>query len=174
MAAKSASHWPITFTNGAAALLSIFLPLALVRILSPEQVGRYNIFFLYVMLCPGLFLTGGFNNGLYLWAGRYPEAKSEVRQSWSLLMGITLTACALGLICAPWAAPRIKMPTRDLQLILVSIPFAVASAFFEDLLIARGKIWTGAQYGSIFNVLRTSSLLAAAWWTRRGQKARSS
>jgi O-antigen/teichoic acid export membrane protein len=166
VAGKTSSHWPITLTNGAVALLSIFLPLALVRILSPEQVGRYNIFFLYVMLCPGLFLTGGLNNGLYHWAGKYPEAKAEVRESWTLLMGITLTVCALGLVCVHWVAPLIKMSPLDLQLILLSIPFSITSSFFEDLMIARGDIWKGSAYSSGFNLLRIASLLAAAWWTR--------
>ena len=64
VAAKMSSHWPITSTNGAAALFNLFLPLVLVRILSPDQVGRYKIFFLYVMLSPGLFLVTGLNNGL--------------------------------------------------------------------------------------------------------------
>src|SRR5579872_6348888 len=116
VAGKISSHWPITMTNGAAAVFSICLPLVLVRILSPDQVGRYNIFFLYVMLCPGLFLTGGLTNGLYHWAGKYPEAKSEVRQSWTLLVGLTLTACALGLIFTHGSASLIKIPRMDLQL----------------------------------------------------------
>ena len=166
MAGKTSSHWPITSTNGAVALLSILLPLALVRILSPEQVGRYNIFFLYVMLCPGLFLTSGLNNGLYHWAGKYPQAKSEVRQSWTLLLGITLMVCALGLLCVHWAAPRIHISPLDLQLILLSVPFSITSSFFEDLMIARGDIWKGSAYSSGFNLLRIAGLLVAAWWTR--------
>lgn len=167
MGGKASSHWPITLTNSAAALISIALPLVLVRILTPDQVGLYSIFFLYVMLCPSLFLTGGLTNGLYLWAGKYPEAKSEVRQSWTLLMEITLVGCTIGLICVHWAAPLIKIPPIDLQLILVSIPFVIASTFFEDLMIARGDIWRGSWYGSGSNVFRTTSLLVAAWWTRR-------
>src|SRR5258706_4985687 len=88
VADRSSSHWPITLTNGAAALFNLFLPLALVRILSPDEVGRYKAFFLYVMLSPGLFLVSGLTNGLYHWVGKYPEAKAEVRQSWTLLVGI--------------------------------------------------------------------------------------
>ena len=58
------------------------------------------------------------------------------------------------------------MPARDLRLILLSIPFSITASFFEDLLIARENIWRGAWYGSLSNVLRTLSLLVAAWWTR--------
>ena len=167
VAGKVPSHWPITLTHGAVALLSIFLPLALVRFLSLEEMGRYNIFFLYVSVLPGFVLTSGLNSGLYYWAGRYPEAKPQIRQSWtlSLLMGTVIGA--LGFVLAPWAAGRMKNSAFDIQLVMVSFPFALAAAFLEELLIARGSIWKGAWFGSGFNILRTSGLLAAAWWTRR-------
>src|SRR5438874_2292128 len=64
------SHWPISLSNGAAALFNMFLPLALVRILPLDQVGRYKFFFLYVTLSPGLFFVSGLTNGLYHWTGK--------------------------------------------------------------------------------------------------------
>src|ERR1700719_4567426 len=95
---KTTSHWPITLTNGFAAVLNIFMPLGLVRILQPDQVGRYRIFFLYVTLSSGLFFTAGFSNGLYHWMGKYPETKPELRQSWTLCLGIILFCTALCLL----------------------------------------------------------------------------
>jgi len=166
VADKVSSHWPITSTNGAAALFNLFLPLVLVRILSPDQVGQYKIFFLYVMLSPGLFLVTGLNNGLYHWTGKYPETKPEVRQSWSLLVGITLVLCAIGMVLSARLAPFIKISVLDLRLLLLCMPFFIGSAFIEDLLIARGDIWAGSLYASGFNVLRAVSIVAAAWWTR--------
>ncbi len=133
MASKTSSHWPITSTNGAAALFNLFLPLVLVRILTPDQMGRYKIFFLYVMLSPGLFLVSGLNNGLYHWAGKYPATKSEVRQSWTLLLGITFIFCAIGLIFSRWFAPFIKISSLDLRLLLLCVPFLLFSAFLEDI-----------------------------------------
>jgi len=165
--AKVTSHWPITLTNGAAAVFNIFLPLGLVRLLSPDQVGRYSVFFLYAGLSPGLFFTAGLTNGLYHWAGKYPESRPELRQSWTLLVLITFSICALGLIGARWFAPFIKIPMLDLQLLLLSAPFAIGAQFLEDLLIARGDIWKGSFYGSGFNFFRAASLLITAWWTRR-------
>ena len=166
MAAKSTSHWPITLTNGTAAVLNLFLPLALVRILSPDQMGRYKIFFLYVILSPGLFMATGFTNGLYHWVGKYPEAKSEVRQSWTLLNILVFAMSALGLLLSRHLAALVRMPTFDMQLILISVPFTLVATFLEDLMIARGSIWSGSFYGSGFNVLRGASMLVAAWWTR--------
>lgn len=165
MADKASSHWPITLTNGVAALFNLFLPLALVRILTPEQVGRYKIFSLYVMLSPGLFLISGLTNGLYHWAGK-PESKNEVRQSWTLLLGVIAVLSVAGLAASGWLAAALKTPGPDIRLFFLSAPFLAASAFLEDLMISRGKIWTGSAYASGFNVLRAAGILLAAWWTR--------
>ena len=135
------------------------------RILSPDQVGRYQVFFLYVMLFPGLFLTAGLTNGLYHWVGKYPESKPEVRQSWTLLVAITLAACAIGLMFARRFAPLLKIPVIELQAILLATPFVLGSAFLEDLMIARGNVWTGSLYASGFNLFKSASILFVAWWT---------
>jgi len=129
-------------------------------------MGRYKIFFLYVMLSPGVFLISGLNSGLYYWVGKYPEAKRQVRESWTLLVGITLILSAIGYALAPWCAPRIRISSLDLRLLLVSTPFILAAMFLEDLMIAQGRIWTGSLYRSGFDVLRGASLVVAAWWSR--------
>jgi O-antigen/teichoic acid export membrane protein/glycosyltransferase involved in cell wall biosynthesis len=164
---KLSSHWPISLTNGAAALFNLFLPLALVRIIPPDQVGRYKIFFLYVMLSPGLFLVGGLSNGLYHWAGRYPATKQEIQQSWTWLLGMGLILSLLGLALAPFLADLLKMPRHDLEIFLCYVPFGLACSFIEDLFISRGEIWKGSLYGSGFHVLRAGAALAAAYWGRR-------
>ena len=160
------THWPITLTNGAAAVFNLFLPLALVRILSPEQVGRYKVFSLYLILGPGLFLVSGLTNGLYHWVGKYPETKAEVRQSWTLLIGISAALCAIGFLFSRGLAGVVGIPALDVRLFLLSSPFLLAAMFLEDLLIARGRIWTGSLYASGFNVLRAAAVLLAAWKTR--------
>ena len=159
------SHWPITLTNGAAAVFNLFLPLALVRILSPEQVGRYKVFSLYIILGPGLFLVSGLTNGLYHWVGKYPETKAEVRQSWTLLVGITAVLCAIGMIFSRGLEGVVGIPALDIRLFLLSSPFLLGAMFLEDLMIAKGRIWTGSLYASGFNVLRAAAVLFAAWWT---------
>jgi O-antigen/teichoic acid export membrane protein/glycosyltransferase involved in cell wall biosynthesis len=166
VADKTPSHWPITATNGAAALLNLFLPLALVRILSPEQVGRYKVFSLYVMLSPGLFLVAGLTNGLYHWVGKYPATKQEVRQSWTWLVGLGLAFCAAGMLLSGRLSTLVRIPLFDMRIFLLSSPIFLAALFLEDLLIAQGRIWTGSIYGSGFNVLRAAAILAAACWTR--------
>src|SRR5262245_66401931 len=94
--------------------------MVLVRVLSPDQMGHYKIFFLYVTLCPGLFLVSGLTNGLYHWAGKYPETKPEIRQSWALLVGITLLICSIGLLFSHWIAPALKISIPDLALLLAT------------------------------------------------------
>lgn len=163
---KTLSHWPITLTNSVAAVFNLFLPLALVRLLSPDEVGRFKVFSLYVMLSPGLFLVSGLSNGLYHWVGKYPKSIPEVQNSWTLLIGITLFLSTVGLTVSRSFAPLIHIPLIDLKLFLFSVPFFLGSTFLEDLMIARGNIWRGSFYASGFNVLRAASAIVAAWWVR--------
>src|SRR5688572_6228279 len=114
----------MTLTNGIAALFNLFLPLSMARILTPDQMGRYKIFFLYVMLSPGLFLVSGLTNSLYHWVGKYPEAKSEVRQCWTFLLVLTVAISLIGLVFSEHFTSFIKIPEMDLRLFLLSVPFA--------------------------------------------------
>lgn len=164
------SHWPITLTNGVAAVFNLFLPLVLVRILSPEQVGRYKVFSLYIILGPGLFLVSGLTNGLYHWVGKYPDTKMEVRQSWTLLVGISTFFCALGMLFSGDLAGVIGIPALDVRLFLLASPFLLAGMFLEDLLISHGRIWAGSLYASGFNMLRAAAILLTAWRTHDVEK----
>ncbi len=166
MGNKISSHWPISLTNGAATLFNLFLPLVLVRIISPDDVGRYKVFFLYVMMSPGLFLTGGLSNGLYHWAGKYPESQPEVRQSWTMLLGLVGILSAIGMMLTPLLTSWVHIPQIDLALFFLFCPFGLAGIFLEDLLIARGNIWIGSLYGSGFQVFRALSCVVAAVWSR--------
>jgi O-antigen/teichoic acid export membrane protein/glycosyltransferase involved in cell wall biosynthesis len=161
------SHWPISLSNGAATLFNLFLPLLLVRIMPPDQVGRYKIFFLYVMLGPSLFVVAGLTNGLYHWAGSYPKTKNEVRESWTWFLAVTLLLSTLGLCFSSRIAPMIRVPTLDVRLFFLYCPFGLAAAFMEDLMIARGDIWMGSYYGAGFQVFRSVAVIATAWWGRR-------
>ena len=166
---SNTSHWPITLTNGITALFMVFLPLALVRLTTPDQMGRYSVFFLYFLICPSLFMVSGLTNGLYYWAGKYPSTKPEVRQSWTLLLGVGLTLCAIGLAFAPRLAALLKLTVLDVRILLLNAPLGLASKFMEDLLIARGDIWKGSFYSSGLNIVRAATILAAAWLTHNMQ-----
>src|SRR5205807_2131961 len=101
---------------------------------------------------PGLFLVGGLSNGLYHWAGRYPETKLEVRQSWTWLFLITLSISGLGLGLVAYLVPVLKMSLRDLQIFFLYCPLGLACTFLEDMMISRGDIWMGSLYGSGFQL----------------------
>lgn len=166
MAADPATHWPISLTNGAGSLVNMLVPLALVRLLSPDDVGRYKLFFLYITLGPGLLLTSGLTNGLYHWAGRYPESRLEIRRSWTWMLAAAVLLPALAALAAGPLAAASGVPPADLRLMLLAAPPALVGLFFEDLLIARGDVWAGAWYSSGFGFLRAVALMAAAWWAR--------
>ena len=54
----STGHWPGFLTGIISSLMNLFLPTVLVRILTPEDVGIYKIFFLYIQSFTFLSLAG--------------------------------------------------------------------------------------------------------------------
>src|SRR4051794_25866951 len=89
------SHWPLSLLGGAVSLLNLLLPLVLVRLLTPTEVGHYKIFFLYLVLAPWFCLTAGITSGLGHWAGREDRRLGAFSSSWTLLLlvaGIALIA----------------------------------------------------------------------------------
>ena len=48
-------HWPIFILSSFSSIANLFLPIILTRLLTPEDIGIYKVFFLYLMLLPFLF-----------------------------------------------------------------------------------------------------------------------
>ena len=48
-------HWPLFLMSTFSSVASLFMPIILVRILTPENMGLYKIYFLYLSILPFLF-----------------------------------------------------------------------------------------------------------------------
>lgn len=159
---QSPSHWPISVLTSLAALVNMALPLVLVRILTPEEVGGFKIFFLYATIVPPFSLASGLVNGLYYWAGKGQEGRAAIRLSGVLLLGAAaLFAGILWVLrdLLPWVS---AWPRDQTALFAVAAFAAVASVFYEESSIATGKVWRGALYNSGFELARTSIIVIVA------------
>jgi O-antigen/teichoic acid export membrane protein/glycosyltransferase involved in cell wall biosynthesis len=158
MKTKINHHWPLTLFSSLSALTSIALPLVLVRLLTPEEMGQYKLIFLYIALLPWFALTGGVNNGLYFWVGQ-EKFRDYFYSSWSLLL-TWAAILALGVFAyfggrgfAPWYA--------------MAVLFSLLSNFHEESLVATGHTWRGAIFSSSFEIVRIVLVLCAALLTRQ-------
>jgi glycosyltransferase involved in cell wall biosynthesis/O-antigen/teichoic acid export membrane protein len=166
---KSRSHWPLTLLMGGSSLLNLFLPLVLVRILEASQVGQYKLFFLYAVTAPWLLLAAGFNNGIYFWAGQTTARDKAFSATWSLQLCWSGGILGLGALCFPLLS---KLPSSFLTepwfftFLILSIAAGLPAQFFEEASIAQGHTRSAAWFAAGWEVLKSISLLAAAFFTR--------
>jgi O-antigen/teichoic acid export membrane protein/glycosyltransferase involved in cell wall biosynthesis len=153
MSSKISSHWPLTIFSTLSSLANLALPLVLVRVLPPEEIGNYKVFFLFIGLMPWLAMSAGIGNGLYHWSAK-ADFQHYFNLSWTLL---SLWALLLGGSLALFSPhlPGGRFFAAGAALILVS-------NFHEDSLVATGETWRGALFGAFFEILRAGLLLAAA------------
>lgn len=160
------SHWPISVLSSISAVFNSALPIILVRVLTPTDMGFYKIFFLYAMLLPSFAMTSGLTSGLAYWAGRGDEGKKAIRMS-----GLMTLAAAATLFCVAFAfrdalTERFGWSPTYSAIFAFSVFGAISTAFFEEAAIATGRIWTGAIFLSGFDLARSLLVLATAFATR--------
>jgi hypothetical protein len=115
-AAKAHSHWPISILSSASAILNMFVPLILVRILSPDDVGVFKIFFLYALMTPSISFTSGFCSGLGYWAGQGEIGRRAIRISNGFTIGAGFLLSLVFLAGAPWISAWFKWPLITLSI----------------------------------------------------------
>jgi O-antigen/teichoic acid export membrane protein len=156
------SHWPISILMSVAALINMLLPLFLVRVLTPEEVGTYKVFFLYTMVLPPFTFALGIINGLSFWAGREKERDEAIGISGTLVL---ISAVVFNLVVAALSVPiahLIGWSVSSTLLLAVSVTAVYTSMFYQEVEIALGRTWRGAIFNGAFEVIRTGSLLAFA------------
>lgn len=158
----TSSHWPISICSFLSAIASLLIPILLVRVLSAEEVGFYKVFFLYMALSPVFIGITGLQNGLSYFSGD----ELRWRQSFRLI-GVLIVFIA-GLIGATLVTvPSLLEPLFGFEEIYIRL-FGIAmmgnaiGGFFEDAVIARGRVWHGAIFQGLFDLVRITGMIAAA------------
>lgn len=157
------SHWPIAILSSASAAINLFLPLVLVRVLTPSDIGLFKQFFLYLSIMPAFALSSGIMSGLSFWAGQPREQKVEIQSSGFLIL---IVGVILSLLCLAASAPLGRVLRWDLSCALffsAAIVASIASTFFEEAAIATGRIWAGAFFNAGFEVARAASILVSVY-----------
>jgi len=155
------SHWPIVILSTISTVFGILLPLVLVRVLPPAEVGHFKIFFLYLTILPAFSLTTGIMNGLAFWVGQGEKAERNLKMSSTLILGLAIISVSLILVFRSSIAVAFSWTDEQSYLFAFSLLGAIAGSFFEEAAIATGKIWTGALVYSGFELLRAGAILAA-------------
>ena len=156
------AHWPISILSTLSSLVSMLLPLILVRALDPSTLGTFKIFFLYLMVLPPLTFIAGVSSGLSYWAGRGEEGKKAIRNSAVLFLMISFVSLAVLLICKSPLSAVLGVEAKWILLFAFALFFGIASLFYDDAAIATGQIWRGAIFNSGFELFRTGAIVLTA------------
>lgn len=144
----------------------MFIPLAMVRILSQEDVGNFKIFFLYVFMIPTFALTGGLVSGLGYWAGQGERGLQAIRLSNAIINISGLLVTLICLAVSPWIAAWFHWPVSYGVYFALSVFGAVCLTFLEESAIVTGRVWFGAIFLSGTEVLRSVVIVLTAWLSR--------
>lgn len=163
---KIRSHWPLSLLAGLAALINMFLPLALVRILTPEEIGAFKVFFLYITVVPHLCFTIGVMNGLSYWAGRGEEGRKAVQASALVML---VMAVFMAFVTAAGSA-QFAMVTGWSEMVCMLFALAsfgaLAGGVFEEAAIATGSVLRGALFHSAWEIVRTAVIITSVLYWR--------
>src|SRR5690606_22364487 len=93
----SQGHWPYFILNSISSMGNIFLPLILVRLLRPEEVGQYKLFYLYLLALPFIFMTGGPGHSVFYWVGKSAdERRQTLNATWLWTLGLSAMILLVG------------------------------------------------------------------------------
>jgi len=158
----SASHWPVSTLFGISSLLSILLPIILVRYLVPAEIGMFKIFFLYLMLVPEIFLASGFASGLAYWIGQGRKGEEALALSLRCIFLLGILVSLVFMVLSGFLAEYFDV-SRFLVILFSLAAFSMITAhLFEEVCIFRGHTWLGAIFHASFAFVRTALMVLAA------------
>lgn len=158
----SSSHWPISICSFLSAVASLLIPILLVRILSPEDVGFYKVFFLYIMLSPVFIGITGLHNGLSYFSGDEERWHQSFRVIGVLIVAIAGLVGSILVTVPSLLEPLLGFNEIYIRLFGIAIMGNAIGGFFEDALIARGRVWHGAIFQGVFDLVRITGMISAA------------
>lgn len=161
-----AGHWPVFLISMVSAITNLFLPVVLVRILDPKDIGIYKIFFLYAQSITFLSLTGGPLYSVYFWIGKKENSLRYAEHAWILSFGLSIICAAIGLIFSLQLSRLIAITEMQTILLLLSAVTAAPASFYGEYLIARGKRINGSLFNSGFEILKGIVIISLVYYTR--------
>ena len=161
----TSDHWPVFVAGIVSSFINLFLPTILVRILPPEDIGIYKIFFLYIHSFTFLSLAGAPLYSVFYFIGK-DDGRSYVDHAWKSSILLSILALILGLIFSPFIAAKISLTLNQTILILLTGALITPSSFYGEYLVAKGRTVAGPLFHSSFEVLKGIGIISCAYYTR--------
>jgi len=156
-------HWPIFLLSSLSSVANLFLPLVLVRLLTPEEIGSYKVFFIYLTILPFLVMAGGPLHSVYYWAG-FPDAEKKryLNATWTLTLSLSALIALLGLPMEAFLAEHFHVTPLFMVLLIVAGFLWSPTSHFSESSIALGRSSTGAIFDTAFELLKVAAFIFIA------------
>ncbi|MBC98394.1 MAG: hypothetical protein CME63_11630 [Halobacteriovoraceae bacterium] len=161
----SSGHWPVFVAGIISSFINLFLPTLLVRMLTPEDIGIYKIYFLYIHSFTFLSLAGAPLYSVFYYIGK-KEGKEYIDHAWKMATLLSLVALAIGILFSSTISERINLTQQQTLLLLFSGALIPPSSFYGEYLVAKGKTLSGPLFHSAFEVFKGVGIILAAYLTR--------
>ena len=159
----------MTILYGIASMFNLLLPLILIRILTPDQVGIYKIFFMYAATLPWMLFSSGFSKGIYFWSGHWRNNPTERFNSfsatWSFQICWSLIILFIGALAFPFLGHVPQSIFSDhayLSLLIISMAMNVPSTMYEEYCVAHGQTRNAGLFGAFWDIFRTLAIVLSA------------
>lgn len=147
-------HWPIFMISLFSAISNLLLPTALVRLLTPEEIGFYKIFFLYAQSIIFICLAGGPLYSVYYWIGKKDYAKKYLGHAWLLTLSLSVTCALIGFILIVPISNYLSLPIEYSFLLILSAITSAPAGFYGEYLTAKGDRIKGSLFNSGIEILK--------------------
>lgn len=162
----SQNHWPLFLLSNISSIVNMLLPIILVRLFAPIQMGIYKTFFLYLSLIPFIVMAGGPLNSVYYWMGKGEDQNDFIKSTWFVTLILSALILIPGTIGILLFKDQLALSTPVLFMLLVSGFLICPSGHYNEVCIARGHRFLGAGLGVSFEVIKTIGFIFIAWKTR--------
>lgn len=163
----SKEHWPIFILSSFSSLGNLFLAIILVRLLSPEDVGAYKIFFLHLSAIPFLFMAGGPIHSVLYWIGRDEhERKKYLNATWILTLSLSFLIFIVGFPIRNFLSEHLNIPVQYVVLMLITGSLWCPSGHYTEMTIASGGTAKGSVFDIVFEFIKTSGFILIAYHYR--------
>lgn len=164
----SQGHWPLFLMGSLSSLANLILPIVLVRILSPEDIGLYKTFFLYLMILPFIALSGGPVNALYYWIGFDKHLRDDyIKNSWAVTIMFSSVLFVMGFFFLSFSFVfSLPLSTSQLIMLIICSFLSAPSGFYGEVCVAKGETTKGAILALSFELIKVAGFIFCAFKTR--------
>ena len=159
-------HWPVFLVSLLSAIVNLFLPIILVRLLTPADIGLYKVFFLYAQSIVFITLAGGPLYSVYYFVGKKENTDQYLSHAWILNFGISAFFTLIGFIFINPISAHLLLSKELTFLLILSSLTSGPSGFYGEYLVAKGSRITGSIFNSGFEILKAIVILLLVYITR--------